>query len=276
MTGPPGVTISLTEAQGFTALGQFLQAICTPYPLTVVRAVGSTAPGSNVRVPEPLAGDFIIMSSLRTERLETNETTFSDNVSVGSITGTTLTVTEITRGLLAPGQLLIDYDYPNGNIAVNTTIVAQLTSTEPAGALGGTGTYQVSTSQTLVSETLYSGTRADQVGTEWVVQIDCHGPNSLNNINTIDTLFRSEYGVDFFAATGFWIAPLHVDTAGQMPFENAEKEMEWRWVMEAHLEIVPIVTTPQQFAQEVQIRNVVAAAVYAEGGIATGGTPAEP
>lgn len=274
MAGPPGVTISLTEAQGFQALGQFLKAICAPYPLTVVRAVGSTAPGSNVRVPEPLAGDFIIMSSLRTERLETNETTFSDNVSVGSISGTTLTVTTLTRGLLAPGQLLIDYDYPSGNIAANTTIVSQLTSTEPGGALGGTGTYQVSAFQALASETLYSGTRADQVGTEWVVQIDCHGPNSLNNINTIDTLFRSEFGVDFFKSTGFWISPLHCVVAGQMPFENAEKEIEYRWVCELHLEIVPVVVTPQQFAQQIQINNIEAGAIYAEGGTASAGTPA--
>lgn len=276
MAGPPGVTISLTEAQGFTALRAFLLAICSPQNLEVVRAVGNTAPGSNVRVPEPIAGDFVVMSSLRTERLETNETTFSDNVSVGSIAGTTLTVTELARGVLAPGQLLIDYDYPSGNIAINTTILSQLTSTEPGGVPGGTGTYEVSVSQTLAGETLYSGTRSDLVGTEWVVQLDVHGPNSMNNANVIDALFRSEFGVDFFASTGFWIAPLHVDTAGQMPMENAEKEVEYRWVLEAHLEIVPIVTTPQQFAQEVQVRNVEASVIYAEGATASAGTPATP
>lgn len=260
--GPPGVTISLTEAQGFQALGQFLQAICAPYPITVVRALGSTAPGSNVRVPEPIAGDFVVMSSLRTARLETNETTFRDNISVGSIAGTTLAVTAISRGGLEPGQLLIDYNYPGGNIAANTTIVQQLTSTAPGGALGSTGTYQVSVAQNLASEMLYSGTRKDLVGTEWTVQLDVHGPNSYNNVNTINALFRSEYGVAFFAATGFWIAPLHADTAGQMPFENAESEIEYRWVMEAHLEIVPIVTTPQQFADVVDVETIEAAVIY--------------
>lgn len=274
MSGPPGVTLSLTESQCFQALGQFLQAVCSPAPITVVRAVGSTAPGSNVRVPEPVAGDFVVMSSLRAERLETNETAFSDNVSTGSIAGTTLTVTALTRGLLAPGQLLIDYDYPSGNILPGTTIVSQLTSTEPGGAPGGTGTYQVSVSQALASETLYSGTRSDQVGTEWTVQIDCHGPNSFNNINTIDALFRSEFGVNFFESTGFWIAPLHCDVAGQMPFENAEREIEYRWVCELHLEIVPIVMTPQQFAQQIQVKNIEAGVIYAEGNTASAGTPA--
>jgi hypothetical protein len=257
-SGPPGITISLTEAQGFQALGQFLQAVCSPSPITVVRGLGSTAPGSNVRVPEPVAGDFVVMSSLRIARLETNEMTFSDNVCVGSISGTTLTVTVATRGALAPGNLLIDYNYPGGLILPNTTIVRQLT-----GAItGGPGTYQVGVSQTLSSETLYAGTRSDQVGTEWTVQLDVHGPNSLNNVNVIETLFRSDYGVDFLAATGFWIAPLHIDTAGQMPFENAEGEVEYRWVMEAHLEIVPIVTTPQQFADHVQVETVEAGVIY--------------
>jgi hypothetical protein len=260
VSGPPGVGISLTEAQGFYALGQFLLAICAPYPITVVRAIGSTAPGSNVRVPEPISGDFVVMSSLRRARLETNETTFSDNICVGSIIGTTLTVTSVSRGSLSLARgplLLIDYNYPSGTIAPNTTILAQLT-----GILGGPGTYQVSVSQNLASETLYAGVRSDQVGVEWTVQLDVHGPNSLNNVNTIDALFRSEYGVEFLAATGFWVAPLHVDAAGQMPFENAEGEVEYRWVMEAHLEIVPIVTTPQQFADHVQVDTVEAGVTY--------------
>ena len=276
MAGPPGVTISLTEAQGFQALGQFLQAVCDPAPITVVRAVGSTAPGSNVRVPEPITGDYVVMSSLRSDRLETNETTFSDNVSVGSIAGTTLTVSTVERGVLEVGQLLIDYNYPNGRIAANTTILSQLTSAEPSGRLGGRGTYQVSVAQTLASETLYSGTRKDQVGTEWVVQLDVHGPNSMNNANVIRTLFRSEYGVDSFAATGYWVVPLYVDSAGLMPMENAESEVEWRWVMEAHLEIIPVIATPQQFAQQIQVRNVEASAISAEGGLASAGTPATP
>src|SRR5271166_4934521 len=255
---PPGITLSFTETQGFQALGHFLQAFCAPYPITVVRALGGTTPGSNVRMPEPAFGDFIVMSSLRRIRLETNETTFSDNICIGSISGTTLAVTVVSRGVLAPGQLLTDYNYPSGNITANTTIVSQLTGT----TTGGVGTYQVSISQTLASETLYAGTRADLVGTEWTVQLDVHGPNSLNNVNVIDTLFRSEVGANFFSGTGFGIAPLYVDTAGQMPFENAEKEVEYRWVMEAHLEILPIVTSPQQSTSTVHIDTIEAGVIY--------------
>ena len=58
---------------------------------------------------------------------------------VGSIAGTTLTVTSVTLGKLLPGQLLIGAAY-------GTIVAEQLT-----GAEGGTGTYRVSTEQTLVS-----------------------------------------------------------------------------------------------------------------------------
>lgn len=258
MSGPPGVTISLTEEQGFQAMGQFLVAYCAPYPITVVRGLGSTAPGSNVRVPEPINGDFVVMSSLRTARLETNETTFQDNICVGSIDGTILTVTAITRGTLAPGQLVIDLHYPNGVVLPNTAIVRQLSGATP----GGIGTYEVSVSQAVASETLYAGTRKDQVSTEWVVQIDVHGPNSMQNAMVVETLFRSEVGVDFFRDTGFWIAPLYIDAVGMTPFENAEQEVEFRWVAEAHLDIVPIVTTFQAFADEIKVRTIEAGVIY--------------
>lgn len=259
---PPGITISITEVQGFQALGQFLQAVCAPYPITIVRALGSTAPGSNVRVPEPSTSDFVVMSSLRRQRLETNETVFSDNICVGSIVGTTLTVASIARGVLSPNALVIDLGYPNGNILPNTVIVSQLTSTAPGGALGSTGTYRVSVGQTLASETLYAGTRADAVANMWDVQLDVHGPNSLQNVNTIDTLFRSEYGANFFTDTGLWVAPLYIDDAQQIPFENAEAEIEFRWVMTAHLSVTPIVTTPQQFMDNVVVDTVEAGVIY--------------
>jgi hypothetical protein len=254
---PPGVTISFTEASGFQALGNFLQSICTPYPIAVVRAIGSTAPGQNVRVPEPLMGDFIIMSSLMMQRLETNETSYADNIVVGSISGNILTVTEITRGALAVGNLLIDTSYPTMNITSNTVILSQLSGTP-----GGIGTYQVSVSQTLSSEILYAGVRFDMAGTEWTVQLDVHGPNSMQNARTIDTLFRSEVCVDYFLNAGVAMAPLYSDEAKQIPFPNAEQEMEYRWVMELHMQINAIVTTPQQFADQVQVTTIEAAVNY--------------
>lgn len=77
-------------------------------------------------------------------------TTLTDQaVSVtGSIATTTLTVTALTSGFLYPGQTILT------GAAAGTTIVSQLTSTEPSGNLGGKGTYTVSISQTVASTTL--------------------------------------------------------------------------------------------------------------------------
>ena len=62
-----------------------------------------------------------------------------------SVSGTTMTVSSITSGALAAGQLLQDM----GSLVGGTTIISQLT-----GSPGGTGTYQVSASQTVSSEAM--------------------------------------------------------------------------------------------------------------------------
>ena len=61
---------------------------------------------------------------------------------VASIATTTMTVTSVTNGTLAPGQAVT-------GAAANTTILYQLT-----GTTGGTGTYKVSVSQTFASGSL--------------------------------------------------------------------------------------------------------------------------
>ncbi len=72
-------------------------------------------------------------------------------VVVGSIAGTTMTVTAITSGTLAAGQFVSGFDSV-GAITVGSQIVAQLT-----GSPGGTGTYQITNSQTLAGAT-FTGT----------------------------------------------------------------------------------------------------------------------
>jgi hypothetical protein len=65
----------------------------------------------------------------------------------GSISGTTLTVSAVASGALAVGQTLSDN---SGNIVTGTTITAL------GSGSGGTGTYTVSNSQTVGSETIFS------------------------------------------------------------------------------------------------------------------------
>lgn len=71
----------------------------------------------------------------------------ADCTFLGSISGTTLTVTTIYGGALTPGQSLF-----GPQVLPYNAIVAQLT-----GPPGGVGTYQVSLSQTVASETMATG-----------------------------------------------------------------------------------------------------------------------
>jgi Protein of unknown function (DUF3383) len=63
----------------------------------------------------------------------------------GSISGTTLSVTNVSSGAIAAGQTVTGTGVVTGT-AGNTVVLAQLT-----GSVGGTGTYSVSISQTVIS-----------------------------------------------------------------------------------------------------------------------------
>lgn len=91
-------------------------------------------------------------------------------VVVGSITGTTFTVTGVTSGALAIGQTL-----SGGTTTAGTTITGFLTGT------GGIGTYTVSTSQTVVSGTITATNAAvvyDSVSAAFVVSSASSGAAS--------------------------------------------------------------------------------------------------
>ena len=75
-----------------------------------------------------------------------------------SIAGTTMTVTAIPTGALAAGQLIQD---AGSVVASGTTIVEQLT-----GTTGGTGTYQVSQSQTVPSEAMNATNMVNDFATD--------------------------------------------------------------------------------------------------------------
>lgn len=68
---------------------------------------------------------------------------------VGSITTTTLTVTNKTAGTIKPGQTLAT----TGGVTAATGILSQLTTTEGDSSLGGKGTYSLTTSQTVAGGT---------------------------------------------------------------------------------------------------------------------------
>jgi hypothetical protein len=255
MTVPP--VLSLTESQELSVLRAFLLT-AVPLGVDVVRGQGN-------RVAEPTDADFVVFWPLRQSRLATNIAEYYDNVITGSIVGTTLTVGTIAKSEspLSAGMLLTDGTA--GQIASKTILGIQV-----SGSVGGTGIYNVLPSQTLPAETLYAGQTAYLTPVEWTVQCDVHGPNSGDNARIIDTLFRSETGVNTFIAsatalglpTDYGVIPLYCDEARYLPFLNDQQQVEYRWVLELRMQINPIVSVPLDFATSIDVMALPADIVY--------------
>ena len=223
-----------TQSAIFVALRSFLTAIL-PAGVEVVQ-------GQDNRVPEPQGEDYVLMVPVLRNRLSTNIHTPHDVSFVGSITGTTLTVTEMVLGSIVVGQALF-----GSGVAAGTTITALGTGA------GGIGTYTVSQTQTIGAGALASGSEEIMQPTQVTIQLDVHGPNSGDNAQTITTLMRDPGGVDLFAAVGPDVAPLYADDPKQIPFINGEQQWEWRWIINAVLQVNASLTVPQQFADSVSV-----------------------
>lgn len=243
--------IDLTGTIAFTALKAFLASVL-PSGFEIDQSQTNLT-------PEPIGPDFLMMSSLRQERLGWNQTTYADNVVTGAIAATTLTVSATTKLVgpgLQPGMVLTDGSYPN-LVAAGTIISAQLTGTP-----GGVGTYTVAPSQTLASETLYAGQRQDLVPTRWTVQLDVYGPNSFANAKIVEGTFFSDVATTFFSAEGYPVQVLYCSEMRQVPLITGEEQYQQRWSMDAMLEIDPTIGTSIQFADQVQVSVVEAAVDY--------------
>jgi hypothetical protein len=229
-----GTSLSLTESQTLKALRSFLIAIL-PSGIEVVQ-------GQDNRTPEPRGPDFVVMTPTLRERLSTNVDSYVDTAFTGSIAGNQLIVTDVSLGALAVGRTLL-----GPNLVAGTTITAFGTGE------GGIGTYTVSQLQTVPSQTLAAGVENILSPAKVTVQLDVHGPSSADNTAIITSLFRDEYAVNAFAASGFDVTPLFASDPHQMPFINGEQQIETRWVIDAVLQCNPVLTLPQDFAAQLSI-----------------------
>lgn len=237
------ITIAPSETAILKALGGFLTGIL---PSGVEIFVGQTN-----RVPEPKKQDFVVMTPLRLERLETNLDDFVDTYFAGSIATDTLTVSSVSYGTLAVGRTIFGL-----GVAANTVITALGTGT------GGAGTYKVSPSQTVAARNMAAGAAQITQHTKVTIQLDVHGPLSSDNSQIISTLMRDEYATQKFLDLGDDAAPLYADDPKQMPFINEGQQYENRWVVEAVLQANQVVTIPQQFADAVVVGLLDVDAVY--------------
>ena len=119
-----------------------------------------------------------------------------------------------------------------------------------------------------------SGINAACAPTQLTVQLDFHGPAGGDNAQIFTTLFRDQYGCDYFSQTTFTLgeltnstganitangnnldvpglitaAPLYTSDPRQVPFDNGENQIEYRWSVDAEIQINPVVTVSQGFA----------------------------
>jgi hypothetical protein len=237
------IPLSLSQSQTLTALRSFLLGVL-PAGIEVIQ-------GQDNRVAEPAGTDFVEMTPLFRERIETNTDTYSDAAFTGSISGSTLTVSAVSVGTIVVGNYLL-----GNNIAAGTTITASGTG------IGGIGTYTVSTPQTVASQIMASGVKNVLSPVKVTVQLDVHGPNSGDNAQIIASLFFDEYASTAFAASGFDVSPLYCSEPHQVPFMNGEQQFEERWVMDTMMQCNPILTVPQQFAGQLIAELVEVDAAY--------------
>lgn len=226
------MTPSITQDDINTALGNFLTAILALSATQIV--VGQV---NRVASPE---GDYCVMWPLRRPRLATNVDSYQDVKYLGFIEATTMIVTQVFTGEIAPGQTIFGIDVLPG-----TTVVDYGTGD------GGAGSYKIQPDQTAAGPLLSSGSQTIEQATEVVMQVDVHGPLAGDNVQTITTLFRDAYGVGLFAGTG--ITPLYAEDPRQMPFATAADQFEERWTIDLHMQADPTIAVPQQFADAANV-----------------------
>lgn len=85
-------------------------------------------------------------------------------------------------------------------------------------------------------------------------QLDFYGPSSSDYAQMFATLFRDDYAVEAMAGTG--VTPLYCNDGSQMPLTNGEKQYEARWMLQVMVQVNPVVSTPMQFADRVNVQIV--------------------
>lgn len=224
------------------ALWTFLTAIL-PTDVEIIQATQN-------RVPEPTASRFVVMTPIRMTRLRTNIDSLADVRFTGSIAADVLTISAVAFGAILVGSNVL-----GTGVAANTKITEKLT-----GPTGGTGTYRVSVSQTLSSRQLAAGNVSMEQGVGAVVQLDFHcANNTASDLAMItSTVLRDEKGVDLFAAQdpNYGVVPLYADDPRYIPFINENQQAEWRWSVDAHLQVNQITSLPQAFMDAVTVEVV--------------------
>lgn len=248
------------------------QAALRSFLLTVLPLGTSVIEGQDNFVAEPSGPNFVVMTTIRRARLETNIDTYLDASFTGYISGNNLTVTEVDYG-----EIVLGAPVYGGGVVLGTTITAfqsgvggvGVYTVQPSQQTAGIGSFVIGASPigTFAPISMAAGTIAMTQPTEVVVQLDVHASTigaASDMAEAITTAFRDDYAVSFFATINPNISPLHAEEARQVPFVNAEDVYESRYVIEAHLQVnQTLAGFPQQFSDALTVDLISVDATYA-------------
>ena len=214
----PGLTLKAlltaqSEVRGLRTLsgGNYMVAVCGPYVYVLTSSLTASIIGQLntstgvVGITDNGQSVYIVDGAYRyTWRI----TTPSTAIFTGSVSGTTLTVTNVSSGTIGAGQSLFGI-----GVANETIITALGTGT------GGVGTYTINTSQTLTARSMNSsavaatltGSISSGVNS---VTITNQGTNYTNPIVTFGTLWVATTSVSLGAQIYYGANLYTVSTAG--------------------------------------------------------------
>lgn len=95
------------------------------------------------------------------------------------------------------------------------------------------------------------GTANNQRSTQWRVQLDFYGPGAADSATIIAQTVRTEYACTQLVASG--MQPLYASEPKNTTLINAEQQFENRWTVDFIAQFNPIVTTPMDFAAQLDI-----------------------
>jgi hypothetical protein len=172
-----------------------------------------------------------------------------------------MTVSDINPDL---GLILV------GAVVFGVDVIPGTTVTALGSGTGGVGTYAVSRAQTVASETMSTGYRQIEMDSRMTTQVDFHSidGSSADMAQTVAATFRDQVAVSIFAAQPpplNQVSPLYADDPRLMPFVNENQQYEWRWVVEAVMQINQTVSVPQQFMDFVGVELIDVDVVYPPG-----------
>jgi len=91
------------------------------------------------------------------------------------------------------------------------------------------------------------------------VQVDFYGDSAGDYCRSVETAFRTMWGFDAFPAG---IKPLYTSDGIQSPLISGEQQYVSRWTLTVSMQYNPIVSVPQQFADELAATTIAADVLY--------------